>query len=225
MRISMKIAVAFSIIIILTAGIGCEKNESGASTSDEPFIYDTIRQTINDFPYEELSDEEVVSLLQMREEEKLAYDVYDYLYDKYGMRIFSNIKDSEETHMFAVKLILDKYEQEDPVQSDERGAFTDADINNLYQLLTAKGDSSLLDALIVGATIEDLDIKDLMDLSENVNNQDILYVYDNLTLGSRNHLRSFYTQILNNGGTYQPQYITQELFDSIINSAHEVGSW
>ncbi|MBK6635566.1 MAG: DUF2202 domain-containing protein [Chitinophagaceae bacterium] len=48
-------------------------------------------------------------------------------------------------------------------------------------------------------------------------------MYDMLTKGSRNHLRAFYKNILNAGGTYTPQFITQAAFDAIVNSAMETG--
>ena len=53
---------------------------------------------------------ESASLLYMREEEKLAHDVYVTLYDQWGLRIFSNISQSEQAHTDAVKTLLDRYE-------------------------------------------------------------------------------------------------------------------
>ena len=52
-----------------------------------------------------LSDEEVYWLMYMREEEKLARDVYATLYEKWGTRIFNNIRVSEQRHMDAVKAL------------------------------------------------------------------------------------------------------------------------
>jgi hypothetical protein len=125
--------------------------------------------------------------------------------------------------MAAMKTLLDKYGIEDPIKDDTRGVFTDPHMADLYAQLTAKGDASLLDALLVGATIEDLDIKDLMDLSADLEKDDILFVYGNLTKGSRNHLRAFNGQIIANGGSYQPQFISQETFNEIISSSRERG--
>jgi len=89
--------------------------------------------------------------------------------------------------------------------------------------LVNQGNLSILDAYKVGATIEDLDIFDLKNALLQNDNQDIKLVYDMLTKGSRNHLRSFYKNILNAGGSYTPQYISQTEFDSIIGSAMETG--
>jgi hypothetical protein len=82
-----------------------------------------------------------------------------------------------------------------------------------------------LAGFVVGATIEDLDIHDLNNWALEIDNQDISFVYDNLNKGSRNHLRSFYSQIISSGGTYSAQFISQTDFDLIVNSPAETGSW
>ncbi len=62
-----------------------------------------------------LSEAEINSLTYMREEEKLARDVYVYLHDMYGSPIFDKISVSEQTHMDAIKTLLDRYGIPDPV--------------------------------------------------------------------------------------------------------------
>ena len=183
----------------------------------------TLATVISDLPYEDLSEAEVDMLVKMRQEEKLARDVYITLYEKWGLRIFSNIAQSEQTHMDAIKVLLDKYGLEDPAANDVIGQFSDQAFVDLYTALVNQGSTSLVDALKVGATIEDLDIKDLEDEIAVSDNQDIKTVFQNLMKGSRNHLRSFYRLIVANGDTYTPQYITQEEFDAIVNSAMERG--
>jgi hypothetical protein len=42
--------------------------------------------------------EEAASLQFMREEEKLAHDVYVTLYEQWGLRVFNNISRSEQQH-------------------------------------------------------------------------------------------------------------------------------
>lgn len=69
---------------------------------------------------------------------------------------------------------------------------------------SSQGSSSLLDGLVVGCTIEDLDILDLKNHLLEVDNQDFTLVFNNLMRGSRNHLRSFYANVLFSGGTYVP---------------------
>jgi hypothetical protein len=74
-------------------------------------------------PNSELSEIEKTSLIYMREEEKLARDVYLELYDIWGQQIFSNIASSEQSHTDAVKTLLERYDIPDPVTDDVRGVF------------------------------------------------------------------------------------------------------
>ena len=64
---------------------------------------------ISQIPAGELSEAEKEGILYMREEEKLARDVHLKLYEIWGLQIFRNIADSEQTHMDAVKLLISRY--------------------------------------------------------------------------------------------------------------------
>jgi hypothetical protein len=174
-------------------------------------------------PTEPLSVTEKTSLLHMREEEKLARDVYNALYQKWGMQVFSNIASSEQTHMDAILTLLNKYNLKDPVANLQPGEFNDPALQSLYTRLVADGLQSTIAALKVGATIEDLDLFDLAEAIEASDNQDIDFVYGNLAKGSRNHMRAFNSNLKNNGVVYVPQFISQASFDAIINSAQERG--
>lgn len=170
-----------------------------------------------------LNQNEIDGLLLMREEEKLARDVYTQLGSIWGMRIFTNIAASEQTHMDAMKFLLDRYAITDPVGDDTPGIFSDDTLQTLYDNLVAEGSQSLNAALQVGATIEDLDIADLETLKKQTDKEDIITTYDNLQKGSRNHLRAFNRQIVQQGETYEPQYISQTTFNAIISSDQERG--
>lgn len=179
---------------------------------------------VNSLPKQDLSQDEIDAILYMREEEKLARDVYLSMYDLYGSIIFSNIANSEQTHMDAVKLLIDKYNLTDPVGNDTRGVFQNQDLQQLYNVLIANGSKSLTDALTVGGIIEEVDIIDLDNWKTKVDNEDILYVFDLLISGSENHLRAFTNQLKNLGVTYEPHYLTQEQYDEIISSTMNRGS-
>jgi hypothetical protein len=198
---------------------------TSANNSFQNIETDEIYKEINSLPTSELSSDVAEGLIFMREEEKLARDVYLYFYEKYNIPIFKNISKSESVHMKALKFLLDKYELEDPVIDDAIGQFQNKELANLFNQLTKAGDVSLVEALKIGLTIEDLDIRDLMGYETSITNEDVIYVYDRLTRGSRNHLRAYNRLTLRNGGTYEAQFITQELFDEIINSPHERGRW
>jgi hypothetical protein len=136
-----------------------------------------------------LSAEEKASLLYMREEEKVARDVYLALYDKWQLTIFKNISTSEQKHMDAIKTLLDRYQLKDPALGP--GRFTNPDLQAMYNALIKQGNVSVVNALNVGVTIEETDIEDLQSgLAITVHN-DIERVYQNLMTGSENHLAAF----------------------------------
>jgi hypothetical protein len=169
---------------------------------------------------EPLTSNEEEDLLRLREEEKLARDVYLYAYDQYGLAISNNISQSEQMHMDKVLSLLNKYGLEDPALPN-RGEFNDQTLQTLYDDLTAQVDISELEALKVGATIEDLDIKDIEDFKSRTDKNDILDVYDKLECGSRNHMRGYYSELLTRGYTYEAQFITDNELSDIINSDRE----
>jgi hypothetical protein len=158
----------------------------------------------------------------MREEEKLARDVYLTLYNKWHLQVFSNIARSEQKHMDAMKALIDKYGLTDPVVDDSVGVFSDPQMQELYTQLVNQGSNSIVDALKVGATIEDLDIKDLEDV-KTTDNDDVRFVYNNLEKGSRNHLRAFVGVLDRYGASYSPQYISEDYYEEIISTPRERG--
>jgi hypothetical protein len=139
-----------------------------------------------------LSDEEKAALLFLREEEKLARDVYSALSAKWNARVFGNISTSESRHMASVKTLLDRYGLADPVGVNAPGVFADPALQALYTQLVAQGSQSLQDAYEVGVTIETLDIEDLQALlAMPALPSDVATVARNLLAGSQNHLASF----------------------------------
>ena len=147
-----------------------------------------------------LSPAETDGLVYMREEEKLARDVYRVLGAEYSLRVFSNIANAESTHMAAVKRLLDRYGVADPVNPDVAGSFQNAALQRLYADLIAQGDDSLTAALRVGIAIEKLDISDLEAHIAESTHSDVRTVYTNLLRGSQSHLRSFESLLARYGG-------------------------
>jgi len=173
---------------------------------------------ITTIPASDLSDVEAASLLFMREEEKLARDVYNKLYAVWGQPTFQNIASSEQAHMDEVKLLLDRYGLTDPALAP--GQFTDANLQALYNQLVAQGSASLANALKVGAAIEEIDIQDLQTRLTQTDNADIQMVYNNLMNGSYNHLNAFTSVLLQQTGEiYQPQYLSVDVYQSIATGS------
>jgi hypothetical protein len=164
-----------------------------------------------------LTELEISSLQHMREEEMLAHDVYIFLAELYTVPVFRNIAKSELVHTEHVKELIEKFSLEDPAADHQPGVFKDAHIQELYDGLTKKGSTSLQDAIVVGLTIEDLDIADLeVALESEVDNEDIVEVYNFLLMGSKNHMKAFYFHAQRNGIDYDPQYISMEHFMEIV---------
>jgi len=195
-------------------------DESG-NTSINPTA---LAESLAPLPVNGLTSAESEALLYMREEEKLAHDVYVTLYTQWGLAIFQNISNSEQTHTDSVKTLLDRYGLPDPAAGNEVGVFTNATLQGLYDQLVAQGRLSLADAIKVGAAIEEIDILDLEERIAQTDKADIVLVYESLMKGSRNHLRSFVSTLQTQAGeTYQPQYLSLEAYNEIIGTPIESG--
>jgi hypothetical protein len=151
-----------------------------------------------------LTQLEEQELLYLREEEKLARDVYTALYASSSLQIFSNISQSEQRHMNAALTLLQTYGLTDPVGSNAAGVFTNSELQSLYDQLVAQGAASQIAALQVGVLIEETDIADLEAAIGNTDKPDVIRVYNNLLKGSRNHLSAFTNNLAALGGEPNP---------------------
>jgi hypothetical protein len=195
-------------------------DEEGVTTLD----VQNLEEALASAPTNELSQVEIDGLLFMREEEKLAHDVYLKLYEIWGLPIFENIAQSEQTHTEAVLAIIIRYGLDDPAANSDIGEFNNSTLQNLYNQLTEQGSQSLEDALKVGALIEEIDILDLEEHLAETSNQAIVSVYENLLKGSRNHLRAFVSTLENQTQEeYFPQRLSLDVFEEIIGSGIESG--
>lgn len=86
----------------------------------------------------------------MREEEKLAHDVYVALGAKTGLRIFANIAGAESRHERAVERALTAYGIADTTDGYGVGRFPTPATQRLYDSLVARGSASTVAALKVG---------------------------------------------------------------------------
>ena len=166
-----------------------------------------------------LTDQEKNDLIFMREEEKLARDVYLTLYDIWGTPVFANIATSEQQHMDAMLSLLNTYKLPDPAAGNLVGEFVNAELQALYDALIERGKQSALEALQVGGVIEETDIEDLSAAMATSRLSNIDKVYQNLLNGSYNHLRAFASNIQSlTGQPYVAQVVSQDIVDSILHS-------
>jgi hypothetical protein len=157
-------------------------------------------------------------LLYMVEEEKLARDVYLALYEMWGNRVFLNIAKAEQQHMDEVSAVLHDKEMDNPVETSEIGVFHNAEIAKLYDSLVAQGSTSIEEAFMVGALIEDLDIHDLQRSIEATDDEVEIWVYNNLLRGSENHMRAFVRQLGRYGLDYTARYISDAELSVILST-------
>lgn len=154
---------------------------SGA-IADVPITACIVAGTVN--------EAETDGLLFMREEEKLARDVYSYLYAKYKLPVFLNISKSEIAHVSAILRLMTGFGIADN-SSNAVGVYVNSQLTSLYKQLIDMGNLSVIDALKVGVLIEQTDINDLQKVLLSVENASIKKVYTNLMAGSNAHLKAF----------------------------------
>lgn len=173
---------------------------------------------------------EAAQLTFMREEEKLARDLYLALYRQWQQPLFNNIAQSEQSHMDQLKCFLDAYGLADPASS-EAGRFNDPALQKLYDELSARGLTSLAEALRVGGIVEETDIRDLQGATAQTSLPEIKTLYANLLYGSQRHLRAFASNLAALGERYAAQVLPEGSVTATLNddpgaigSAIEIGS-
>ncbi len=189
---------------------------------------------------------EKTHLIFMREEEKLARDVYLTFANIYpDQSVFNTIStQSEQTHTNIMRDKLAQFGIADPNPDTDNlpesiGVFTGetygAYFSEKFQQLVDYGMQSELHALYVGALIEELDMHDIVECPKVIVSMDngieedgcglnytdelaIINAYSSLVDGSEYHLRAFVGQIeaVIGVGNYEAQYLTQEEVDTIL---------
>lgn len=222
-----KTALAVALLLIATplvAQRGPGKGSGNPGAGGPAAAGCSLATYLESLPKEDLSSAEAASLAFLREEEKLARDVYRALFAAHGDRSFANIATAEQRHMDLVKLLLDRYGLADPAAGAAPGEFQDARLAALYTELVAKGKASLVEALKVGATIEDLDLADVAKGLAASDNRDVKAVLQNLAKGSRNHLRAFSWRLEALGASYAAQHLTADEIAKIVAAPRERGA-
>jgi len=195
-------------------GNGNGNGNSGDSTS----LPQSVQDALSD-PKSELSQDLANTISYMGNEERLAYDVYNKLYQEWGTKQFSNIPKSEYKHITAVQKLAQKYTMNDdvdftntdlpalgyvntPIEDMEAGSYDISKIQGLYDDLTSMGSASEIDALKVGCIVEVVDVTDLdgyIALAKSSNASDVETVFEYLRSGSYNHYWAFDKGLKNKG--------------------------
>ena len=98
----------------LFLGCGSSGSGSGSNTTQSASGLPQVVQQAISAPTSSLSQELTNTLSYMGNEERLAYDVYNYLYEEFGTIQFTNIAtNSEYKHITAVQALVQKYNLDD----------------------------------------------------------------------------------------------------------------
>lgn len=215
---------------VLTLTLGCGLAMVGCSgssgpgpgaTRGTPMALGTIPASLS------LTPDEAADLTFMREEEKLARDVYTTLAQHWRgvagaetlVNALDNITSSEQQHMDRLKAFLAPAGLPDPVVSGETvGVFSNPELASLYGQLVTAGQASVTEGLRIGALIEEKDLADLAAALRRCQQASLKTAYESLACGSRNHLRAFTSPLRLNGATYTAQILTQAEVDAILAS-------
>jgi hypothetical protein len=231
----MKAAVHFLALAALMATgstfASCDKNSDVGTESTVPVL--DVKSEGTSFalaanltgllpPSPPATTSEADILTYMKEEEKLAKDVYTTLNARWNVQVFTNIANAEATHINAVVALMEHLGLSNTSLSPV-GEFQNPEFTNLYNQLVAQGSISLTEAYKVGALIEDKDIFDLNADMQKTANASILLVFENLKRASANHLRAFTKQLTALGITYTPNFIDQTTYAQIIATPMEQG--
>jgi len=183
---------AMALTLILSTMLAAQRGPGGPGNTGGNPSAPRISSTVAVAP---ATTDEIKWLVYMREEEKLARDVYQFLFDKWNLRVFDRIAYSEQRHFSSIGTLIARYGIPDPVLKDEPGVFTNSELAALYVKLTTKGALSAKDALEVGVLIEKTDIEDLEAALKVAGKTDIKRVFTNLLNGSYNHQEAFETNL------------------------------
>ncbi|MDF1821713.1 MAG: DUF2202 domain-containing protein [Alcanivoracaceae bacterium] len=214
----VSIAVIVSAMLAATPHAFAAKGERDSKGTYRPAETSSMAATSS--TADSVSAGEAADLAFMREEEKLARDVYLTLDSYWGTetKVFANIAKSEQTHTSTVEYILSKFDVDDPVIRDELGVFVNDELQALYDTLAVKGSASLIEGLYVGALIEEKDMRDILAAIDRTDERAIALAYSNLLDGSKDHLRAFVSVIESLDLAYNAQVLSQEEVDMILSS-------
>lgn len=171
-----------------------------------------------DGPESVLTEDLKDAITYMYNEEGLAYDVYMNIYEKQPVNQLQKIAQNSETkHMAAVDELAVKYDLNmtayDPTlepyskEGISNGTYSVPHIQELYDLLYAKGIKSEKDALEVGCMVEVVDVDDLdkyLELATEANATDVLDVFNFLIEGSYKHYWTFDSALMKANNSTDP---------------------
>jgi hypothetical protein len=187
-----------------------------------PVVPTPVCECLNSrYASEALSAEETATLLFAREEAKMARDISQLLYERWGSQIFRNLYAAGQDNFDMLGCLIDKYRLHDPAFATP-GVFSNEILQSMYNNLIGQGLNSQQDALRVSALVQEFGLYDLTNRGKQADNADIRVVLGSIMLDTRNNLRDISPLMTSAGVIYNTSYINPGLYHTIISSGHEV---
>lgn len=149
------------------------------------------------------------------DEERMAGEIYRSFGEQWKLRPFQNIPRAEARHQAALTQLAQRAGVT-IAPTTAVGRYATPEIQARYEALIARGRDSEVEALKVGALIEEQDIADLRVLVATTDNADLRAVAAALEAGSRHHLRAFVRNLKARGVAYESQVLPAEEVVEII---------
>lgn len=164
-------------------------------------------------------------LCKMYEEEKMSYDLYTEYYNRWGLEVFNNVRESELIHTQRISELIEKHcvSQEKFVYNNLPGVYNNKEVQKLYDEYTVKGCISDISALMTAALMEETDIYELRSRMSLFTDDYVIRVLTQLEKASQNHLIAFVKDLKKSGVEYTPKVLSKKDYDSIINFNKEKG--
>lgn len=158
------------------------------------------------------------AILYNMEEEKMARDLFTAFENKWNSQVFSNIARTEQDHFDYLLKMAQEMNMEIPeaILSNGEGVYTNETLQKEYNSMLASGSKSLIDALTVGARMEEMEIVDLHKVMDVTDHTKVFLTYDRLFSAARNHLRAFVRNLKAQGIEYTPMMLSREEYDKIV---------
>lgn len=165
-------------------------------------------------------------LKTMYEEEKLSYDLYTEFFNRWGLNVFDQVRESEAIHMQRIKELMDTKDipQGTGIAGGDKGVYESKEVQSLYDQYTVLGYISDITALETAALMEESDIANLRSRIKSQSDERTVKIFSQMERASRNHLRAFVKSLKLSGIDYRPAVLTQAEYDLIINNVTEKGT-
>lgn len=153
-----------------------------------------------------LGDTARAALKFQLEEERMAGELYLALGKKHAVRPFRNIPLAEARHRELMENLAVRAGLPAPAAT-ATGRYETVALQARYDALLARGQTSLIEALKVGALVEEQDIADLRALAATTDHPDLLAAIGALERGSQHHLNAFVRNLRARGIDYEAQVL------------------